>query len=274
MTHGEVAKAPLPTGASTMSPAMGQMRAYPRYLFDQVASRLGERVWEIGVGHGQYTQWLREAGKVVLATDVDQDCLRLASERFADDPDVRTARVDLTDAATVRAQRDFQADSILCFNVLEHIQDDAAALAWLRESVAPRAVLGLIVPAHGWLYGRMDAEAGHFRRYTRRSLAAVLGRSGWEVQKLRYINVLGAAGWWYHNRWRRSAGLADASVNRQMQSADCWLPAVARLTDPLCGLVAGLSVLAIARARRFEAGESSSGDAAARNEEPGATSGS
>jgi 2-polyprenyl-3-methyl-5-hydroxy-6-metoxy-1,4-benzoquinol methylase len=204
-------------------------------------------VWEIGVGYGTYTAWLCDAGKSVLATDIDRECLRIAAERFAGNARVRTAYVDLTEASTICAQADFQADSILCFNVLEHIGDDVAALTWLREAVAPGPVLALIVPAHPGLFGRMDAEAGHFRRYTRTSLRRALSGAGWSCDELRYINLAGAAGWWFHNRVRRSAGLEDVSVNQQMRSADRWLPRLARWTDPCFGRLAGLSVLAIAR---------------------------
>ena len=81
----------LPTGAGTMSPAMAKMQAYPRYLFDRVAPQLRDRVWEIGVGYGTYTAWLRDAGKSVLATDIDDECLRRATAKFAGDDRVRTA---------------------------------------------------------------------------------------------------------------------------------------------------------------------------------------
>jgi 2-polyprenyl-3-methyl-5-hydroxy-6-metoxy-1,4-benzoquinol methylase len=242
----------LPTGAATMSPAMAEMQAYPRYLYNQVIGHLGSRVWEIGIGHGTYTRWLREAGKSVLATDIDEACISRLAEEFVGDPNIVTSRVDLTDEASVRAQNDFQADSILCFNVLEHIRDDAAALRWLRDAVAPGAVLALIVPAHPWLYGRMDAEAGHFRRYTRKSLRSVMTQAGWKVEQLQYLNVVGAMGWWYHNRLRSNVGLADQAVNQQMRAADRWLPQLARLTDPVFRWTGGLSVLAIAHAEPHE----------------------
>ena len=76
----------------------------------------------------------------------------------------------------------------------------------------------------------------------------MLKRAGWKVQRLRYINFTGALGWWYHNRLRKNAGLADEAVNRQMRGADRWLPRLARLTDPIMRWTGGLSVLAIARA--------------------------
>lgn len=238
----------LPTGAATMSPAMADMQAYPRYLFDAVSPYLGNRVWEIGVGHGVYTRWLLEAGKTVLATDIDNACIAAVANQLDGRSNLVTANVDLTDSASVHAQQSFHADSILCFNVLEHIPEDVMALRWLRESVATDAKLGLIVPAHPGLFGKMDREAGHFRRYTRHSLRSTLQQAGWTVDRLRYLNLTGAAGWWYHNRWRKDAGLADDSVNHQMRTVDRWLPRIARLTDPIFGRIAGLSVLAIAHA--------------------------
>lgn len=241
------AEVSLPTGESTMSPAMATMQAYPWYLFQQVRSCLGTRVWEIGIGHGTYTRWLRETGATVLATDIDDKCLNAVADRFRGDTGVTTSRVDLTDEPSVRRLSEFQADSLLCLNVLEHISDDVAALRWLRESVAPDARLGVVVPAHPGLYGRMDSEAGHFRRYTRASLRSAFERGGWQVDRVRYINLVGAMGWWYHNRWRKEAGLKDAAVNRQMATADRWLPRFAQITDPLLGWLGGLSVVGIAR---------------------------
>ncbi|MCB9917080.1 MAG: class I SAM-dependent methyltransferase [Planctomycetes bacterium] len=242
----EEATGALPTGASTMSPAMASMQAYPRYLYRKIRPSLGRRVWEIGIGHGTYTRWLRDDGASVLATDIDADCLAAVATRFVGDANVTTARIDLTDEQSVRALRDFGADSLVCLNVLEHIRDDVAALRWLRESVAPGARMGIVVPAHPKLFGRMDAEAGHFRRYTRASLRSAFERAGWHIERVAYFNLLGALGWWYHNRWRKDAGLEDAAVNHQMSAADRLLPRFAFVTDPLFGRLAGLSVLGIA----------------------------
>ena len=241
------ANADLPAGRQTMSPAMAQMRGYPRYLFERVRPHLGQRVWEIGLGYGLYTEWLLETGRTVLGSDIDPQCLEAVRERFADHPRLTTAQIDLADHASISRGKSFRADSVLCLNVLEHIEYDEAALRWLGESVAAGATLALVVPAHPRLFGEMDAEAGHFRRYTRSSLVRVLRAAGWHVVGASYLNLLGAAGWWYHNRLRRGAGLDDPAVNAQMRRADHWLPRIAALTDPLCGRGAGLSVMAIAR---------------------------
>jgi SAM-dependent methyltransferase len=237
--------AALPTGAATMAPAMAAMHAYPRYVYQLLAPALGRRILEIGVGHGNYTEWLLERGDV-LAVDIDEPCLAVARERFGP-RGLRTARMDLSEPDSIAACAWFAPDSVVCVNVLEHIPDDEAALRGLAGIVAPGGTLGLIVPAHQRLYGRMDAEAGHFRRYSRSAVRNLLRYTGWTVESCRHVNALGAAGWWWHNRARRNAGLEDAAVNRQMLAGDCWLPRVARLTDPVLGRVCGLSVAAIGR---------------------------
>jgi SAM-dependent methyltransferase len=234
-----------PEGFATMSPAMAEMEHYPRYLFAQLEPALGRRILEIGVGYGSYTPWLLERGEV-LAADISEECLAALKLRHPAER-LHTARIDLNDPQSLAPCEAFAPDSIVCINVLEHIEDDAAALAGLHRITAPEARLAIVVPAHPRLYGRMDREAGHFRRYTRRSLRGVLQAAGWSIESCRYINALGAAGWWYHNRLRRTAGLSDPSVNRDMRRADRLLAAVARWTDPLLGLCFGLSVAAIAR---------------------------
>lgn len=236
-----------------MSPAMAKMEAYPAYLLQQVMAALGNRVWEIGVGNGQTARYLLRQGRFVLGTDIDDECLSSLRESTLKAPVEQSQRLsvafcNLEDPRTMTPLQPFLADSVVCFNVLEHISDDQRALSAIHDTVAPNAKLGIIVPAHNRLYGRMDKEAGHYRRYSRSSLKEVLSGSGWQVNTCRYINALGAAGWWYHNRWRRSAGLKDEQVNQQMLAADRWLPRVASWTDPYFGRWFGLSVVAIATA--------------------------
>ena len=237
-----------------MSPAMAKMEAYPAYLLKQVSAALGNRVWEIGVGNGQTARYLLRQDRFVLGTDIDDECLVSLRESVLQEPAelmqrLSVAHCNLEDPITMVPLQSFLADSVVCFNVLEHISEDHRALRAIHDTVAPNAKLGIIVPAHNRLYGCMDKEAGHYRRYSRSSLRDVLRRSGWQVSTCRYINALGAAGWWYHNRWRRSAGLKDEQVNQQMLAADRWLPKIAAWTDPCFGRWFGLSVVAIATAR-------------------------
>jgi SAM-dependent methyltransferase len=67
------------------------------------------------------------------------------------------------------------------FDVLEHIEDDRGFLRMVRAALRPDGRLYLTVPAFGWLWSNEDDFAGHFRRYTTRTLTRALHEAGFEV---------------------------------------------------------------------------------------------
>ena len=102
----------------------------------------------------------------------------------------------------VISQKDFQCyqflnqisqkyEAIYTSNVLEHIENDAALLKELFESLTPGGVLGIYVPAHPILYSMMDKEIGHIRRYTRSELKSKVEVAGFFIQSLTYDEFIG-----------------------------------------------------------------------------------
>ncbi len=73
------------------------------------------------------------------------------------------------------------------FDVVEHIEKDVAFLSELHTALGSGARVYLTVPAFGWLWSPEDAEAGHFRRYTRRSLTEALEVAGFQVEVATYM---------------------------------------------------------------------------------------
>ena len=98
-------------------------------------------------------------------------------------------------------------DAVLCFNVLEHIPDDAAVLARFRELLKPGGAACLIVPAHPALYGPLDDAFGHERRYSAGELRAKLAAAGLKPLEIRHVNAVGAAGWLVQSRILRRRSL-------------------------------------------------------------------
>lgn len=244
-TQARAAAGSLPVGAATMSPGMREATRYARYLYDCVKPWLAAPVFEIGSGFGTYTPMLLEHGPVVGA-DIDADCLADLAERFGGQG-LSTVRLDLNDHAALRATRRFGFRSAFSTNVFEHIADDAGAFAALREAMEPGGHFCVIVPSHPRLYGYMDEQAGHFRRYTRSGLAATLAGAGWDVRKTFYINSLGGLGWWVNQKFLPPRPLDAPRVNNQLVFYDRFVVPVARLTDWVTSRFFGLSVVAIAR---------------------------
>jgi hypothetical protein len=81
--------------------------------------------------------------------------------------------------------------AIYTSNVLEHIENDSAALKELFDSLVLGGVIGIYVPAHPILYSTMDKEIGHVRRYTRSELKKKVEGAGFQIQSLTYDESIG-----------------------------------------------------------------------------------
>jgi SAM-dependent methyltransferase len=236
----------MPTGSATMSPGMNTAIRYAKYLYDNVKQWLEPPILEIGCGFGTYTQYLLQHGQVICA-DIDDDCLGQVQRRYAG-RDVLTVQLDLNDVEQIRNLGRYRFHSAFSTNVFEHIENDEGALRTVREAIAPGGRLCLIVPSHPSLYGYMDEQAGHFRRYTRQSVTRTLTDAGWSVQRTFYINALGGLGWWLNHRFMKPKPIDSAAVNNQLLLYDRLLVPVARMTDWMWRRVFGLSVTAVATA--------------------------
>jgi hypothetical protein len=76
-------------------------------------------------------------------------------------------------------------------NVLEHIDDDEAALRSLHAKLTDRGKLLIYVPAFQLLYTSMDAKVGHVRRYTRGMLMARVSAAGFQIERVAYADSIG-----------------------------------------------------------------------------------
>lgn len=130
---------------------------------------------EVGCGTGYVLQGLRRTFPVLRLTGIEPgvDGLRIARERVPD------AALVVGDARRLAYETAF--DAVCAFDVLEHVDDDAAVLAGLHRAVRPGGVLLATVPQHAWLWSAADVSAGHLRRYERSALVGLVERSGFRV---------------------------------------------------------------------------------------------
>jgi SAM-dependent methyltransferase len=81
-------------------------------------------------------------------------------------------------------------DLAASLDVIEHLEDDLAALRELRRVVKPGGTLLVTVPAYQWLWSGHDVVNHHYRRYTRRTLQRVGEQAGWQQVRTTYFNSL------------------------------------------------------------------------------------
>lgn len=211
------------------------------WMFDQFAASVGPRAVEVGAGIGTFSRRLLAAGvRELLLLEPDDELADELGSAVAQDERVTVVReaVPGSDAlARVRSSRDL----VLCQNVLEHVDDDAAAVAEMAASLAPGGTLALLVPAYPSLYGRLDEEYGHFRRYDRERLRRLLDDAGLEVTSLYGFNLLAVPGWWVANH--RSRLRIDAA---SLRIYEALVPIWRRIENRVRPRV-GLSLVATAR---------------------------
>lgn len=210
------------------------------WMFDQFAGLVGDSALEIGAGIGTFSERLLESGASdVLLIEPEPACMAVLERRFSGDERVRLARDLLPGSPALRARPE-SFDFALCQNVLEHIADHDAAVAAIARGLRPGGRLGVLVPAHPSLYGRLDRGYGHERRYTRNGLRAVLEGAGLAVEDVRSFNLLGVPGWWVKNRIG-SAGVDARSLRVYERLLRAWRPIEDRMRPRF-----GLSLVAVA----------------------------
>ena len=200
---------------------------YNRWIYGMVEPFLGRRVLEVGCGIGNITELLAES-REVLAVDIHPGYLAQARERLKGRRNVRLKKVDLS--KSLSSIKSFRPDTILCVNVFEHLRDDNRFLAECFKVLPPGGRFLLFVPALPFLFGSMDRNYGHFRRYLKRDLEAQMRNGGFRLLGSRYLNLLGVLGWWWNGKVLkrdivpRAQILIYDRILRWVAPVEKWLP--------------------------------------------------
>ena len=220
---------------------MAQANNYRDWMYRRVEPFIGRRVLEVGSGIGNFTQLLLDR-ELVVPTDISQICLTRLSERLGPRLIVEPKLLDLGDPSD-EDWAGYNFDTIICMNVLEHVEDDVRALRFMHSTLAPGGRAIILVPAFMFLHGTIDKAIGHFRRYTRPALLPRMREAGFEVERAFYMNVIGMAGWFWNNRIRKITEEDPSQIGLFDNYIAPWAERVERALPPPFGL----SLIAVGR---------------------------
>lgn len=215
---------------------MEKSKQYNDWLFSLISPYVSGDILEIGSGIGNFTGKLMTLGSV-WASDINSQYLKKLSNRFGGKIQIHSYNVELDGEFS----RNKKFDSIICLNVLEHINNDSRALSHMFDRLKPEGRLVLLVPAHQRLYSIFDKSLGHFRRYTTLDLKSKLTKIGFNKVTIRYLNWFGAIGWFIYMKLGKSIRIPDSKLSIFDKLASILL-----FPERYIKLPFGLSVFAIA----------------------------
>ncbi len=229
-----------PVGERTLE-ALGEAAQYSEWQLSTVKAYVGRRVLEIGAGLGNTSaQLIALDPEALFLTDQRDSYLARLEHRFGSRPEVEVRRLRLP-IGNADEWRGAKLDTIVAFNVLEHVQHDVQAIQGLASVLQPGGHLLMLVPAHPRLMCPLDHELGHYRRYTLRSASTLLSSAGLVPVRTSYFNFPGALGWLWRGTVRRKRELSPEGV----RLFERLVPAL-RVIDSL-PVPFGLSVVVVGR---------------------------
>jgi len=224
---------------------LGRAPRFTDWMADVVRPYCGNRVLEIGGGLGNLTLRLLPRWTFVVS-DINPVYLQTLQSLRAERPYLGVQYCDVSRLETFPNQPDGY-DTVICLNMVEHVADDAAALANIRSVLAADGRAIILVPNGPWNFGTLDQVLGHHRRYTAATLTALAERCGFEVERLLRFNRVGTIAWFLNGRLlrRRSFSLLQIMLLN-------WIVPLMRAVDGILPLPP-LSLIAILRPGRAPA---------------------
>jgi SAM-dependent methyltransferase len=134
-------------------------------------------------------------------------------------------------------------DTVICLNVIEHVEDDRAALSNIKKVLASNGRAIILVPQGAWNYGSLDKVLGHVRRYSTTTLKGLANDCGLTISHLIEFNRVGSAVWFLNGRIlsRRAFGFMEMWLLN-------WLTPLFRVLDKILPLPP-LSLIAVMEKR-------------------------
>jgi glycosyltransferase involved in cell wall biosynthesis len=218
---------------------LDSLKRYNKWIWDRVQPYVGQRVLEVGAGSGTMTRFLY-GRELIVVTDKETPYLDRLRNAFRRRPGIVVERCDLDSDGALDLSR-YEFDTVTCINVLEHTDDDVAALRRAHQLLVPGGRVIVFVPAGTKLYGALDRGVGHQRRYDKDELVNKLTAAGFAVEDVSFQNRAAKLAWWLNSRVFRRSGLPAA----QSKIFDRLVPLFRALEGERPG--SGLSLIAIGR---------------------------
>jgi glycosyltransferase involved in cell wall biosynthesis len=198
-------------------------RRFNLWMAETLRPYIGDRVMEIGAGIGNLTNNFIPRD-LYVASDINPNYLHYLRSYSIGKPYLRVMEVDAENPEHFAGLHG-QFDTVVMLNVLEHLDDEMAALRNIRDALEPGGRAVILVPQHPGLYGSLDRALGHRERYTLDRFRQSLTEAGFRVERVFDFNRFTLPGWWFNTKVLRRNRFSRA----QLKLVDTMMPILKRV---------------------------------------------
>ena len=155
------------------------------YFVLKIRKFLKDGILEVGAGCGSFTKGYMKNFQSITLTDTDEGSYNLLKKNFINEKNINVLNSNIEDI-------DSRFNTLLYFNVLEHIEDDKLEIKNALEKLNHGGHLIILVPAHQKIYSNLDKAVGHYRRYNINFFKENKFKNS-EIVKLHYLDFFGYA---------------------------------------------------------------------------------
>jgi len=216
--------------------ALAGAERFNRWMADTIRPFVGKRVLEIGAGIGNLTRMLLPRRQRYVAADIDTEHLARLHTRFSQRPNLEVRHCDLADA------RDFEEftgalDTIICLNVLEHVEDDMQGLRNMYAALKPGGHAIVLVPHGQEIFGTLDTALGHYRRYAHEELRGKMEQAGFRVDQMLEFNRISRPAWYVTGRILKRTNISRFQLRIFDKFVWLWRRIDKSLPWPPCSII-------------------------------------
>lgn len=190
---------------------MSGAKRFNQWMADTLMPFVSGDVLELGAGMGNLTTLLCQGRGRYVASDLDESLLLRLRTRVQHCSNLTTATCDLTNSADLEPFRGGM-DTLVCLNVLEHLDDDLSAMRNINSCLRPGGRALLLVPQGMFVFGSLDEVLEHRRRYSVKELRAKMTGAGFRVERILKFNRMTYLGWFLNSRILRKRTLSRAQL--------------------------------------------------------------
>lgn len=185
---------------------------YHRWILEEFRPFLGKKLVEVGAGTGSFSEMLLGEKPASLSLIEPSEMFEFLEQNISQIETASSVDYYNTIFSETADKLNETPDTIIYCNVLEHIEDDAAELKKVHETLETGGHCLIFVPAFMSLYGAFDEKVGHFRRYTKKELNDKARSAGFTVVRSKYFDFAGIFPWFVKYKILKSDSLENGAV--------------------------------------------------------------